>query len=82
MGEIGKLSRNNDTADVIYSADLESGVAHIGELDGHSYSYQLLASIEVGERVILQKSDGSKLNLLVKILNIGQHIQCEALIEK
>jgi len=69
MGEIGKLILKNDTANVIFSADFESGIVNIQELDKQQ-SYQLLASIDVGERIVLQKSDGKKLSLLVKTLNM------------
>ncbi len=80
MAEMGKLVLNNRAADVIYSVDYESGIVDIADLDKEAY--QLLASIDVGKKVTLQRSDGNQLNLLVKRLSMGQHIQCEAVIEK
>ena len=79
MAEMGKLILNNHTADVIYSVNYESGIVDIADLDRDAY--QLLTSIDVGKKVILQKSDGNQLNLLVKRLSMGQHVQCEAVIE-
>ena len=80
MAEMGKLVCNNATANVIYSANLENGIVDIADFDVEAY--QLLTGIDVGEKVTLHKSDGSQLNLFVKTMNIGQHIQCQAVIEK
>ncbi|HUE98877.1 MAG TPA: hypothetical protein VMN99_06455 [Anaerolineales bacterium] len=78
MAGMGKFVCNNASAKLIYSADVKSRIAHIEDFDEDGYEF--LYCMNVGDEITLHKN-GDRLHMLVQTLNdLGQHIQCQAIL--
>jgi hypothetical protein len=77
MSDIGRFVWNDTSAYLEYTADMESGIFTIENLD--TVGYVFLMSLEVGKTVILQKGDIEGLSLEVMDLQGGiSYIRCQA----
>jgi hypothetical protein len=77
MSDIGRFAWNDTSAYLEYTADLESGVFTIENLDAVGYVF--LNILEVGKSIILQKGDIEELSLEVIDLHNGiSYIRCQA----
>ena len=77
MSDIGRFVWNDTSAYLEYTADVESGIFTIENLD--TVGYVFLISLEVGNTIILQKGDIEGLSLEVMDLHGGiSYIRCQA----
>ena len=78
MSDIGKFVWNDTSAYLEYTADSESGIYMIENLDTVGYAF--LISLEVGKTIILQKGDREELSLEVMYLH-GEisYLRCKAI---
>ena len=77
MSDIGRFVWDDTSAYLEYTADLESRIFRIENLDTVGYAF--LLSLEVGKTIILQKSDREELSLEVMDLHGGiSYIVCQA----
>ena len=77
MSDIGRFVWDDTSAYLEYTADLESGIFKIENLDAVGYAF--LNSLEVGKTIILQKANVEGLSLEVIDLHRGiSYIRCQA----
>jgi hypothetical protein len=77
MSDIGRFVWNDISAYLEYTADLESGIFTIVNLDAVGYVF--LNSLGVGKTIILQKNNVEGLSLEVIDLHRRiSHIRCQA----
>jgi hypothetical protein len=78
MSDIGRFVWNDTSAYLEYTADWESGIYTIENLD--TVGYVFLLCLEVGNTIILQKDNIEGLSLEVMDLHGGiSYIRCKAI---
>ena len=78
MVETGKFFWKNNSAYLLYSADLESGILNIESLDEVGLNF--LQSIDVGDKITLLTRNAGLCLLVTELTLTGLRMQCKAIV--